>query len=293
MIDKLTEEIELAVKEFIDSLPAVQKKIYASLLKETRQLTLYADGTVKNNYENIRRIARIKKTLDDIIFNKTYLTKVSGFIDAFAAVEKIQNNYFAKLSSEFSPMKVLEEVKKQAIEDTVSALTETGIGANITAPIKEILKTNITAGGSYAELTEQLRNKILGNADVDGSLVKYSGQITTDSINQYSATYTKAITDDLGLTWFRYTGSLLRTSRPFCKELVKLSYVHVSQFPDLIHGHIGDVTVPLGKDGLPNGMNENTTAANFPILRGGYNCGHQLIPISTESVPKALRDQYE
>lgn len=289
MIDKLTSELDDAVRVFMDAIPGIEKEIYNSLLSELKGITTYADGSIKNNLENIKRIGRIKKTLEKIILNKKYLKNVSGFAESFTTVEKIQNLYFSKLNVDFTPTKVLAEIKKQAVNDTVELLTENGINTNIVDPIKQIIKTNITSGGSYAELTEQLRNKILGTKDVDGTLLKYSRQITTDSINQYSATYTQKITADLGLKWFRYTGSLLKTSRPFCKELVHKSYVFKDEFPDLIKGEVGDKKVPLGKDGLPNGMNENTTPENFPILRGGYNCGHQLIPISEVSVPQSMR----
>ena len=293
MIDSLAQEIDRATTEFMASMPDVEKKIYSKLLLELKNLSLYSDGSIKNNYENIRAINKIKKTLNEIILNKTYLTQVSGFIDAYTAVEKIQNSYFSKLTSEFSPMKVLEEVKRQAVNDVADMLTENGMNVNIVDPIKQIIKTNITSGGSYAELTEQLRDKILGTEELDGVMVKYAGQITTDSLAQFSATYTKLITDDLGLTWFRYTGSIIKTSRPFCIALVKKSYVHVNEFPELVRGIVDGKQTPLGKNGLPLGMNENTTVDNFPVLRGGYNCKHLFVPISTESVPKNLRDKFE
>jgi hypothetical protein len=36
-------------------------------------------------------------------------------------------------------------------------------------------------------------------------------------------------------------------------------------------------------------MYPNTDADNFIIYRGGYNCEHQLVPISEVGVPKKLR----
>ena len=287
MIDKLTQETDRAIKAFIDAIPAVQKKIYSKLLDELKQLTLYSDGSIKNNLENIKRISRIKKELENIVLDKKYLASVSEYLTAFETVEKIQNVYFSKLSSDFTPMKVLAEVKKQAITDTAEMLTKNGVDVNFLNPIKEIIKTNITSGGSYAELTEQLRKEILGTPDLDGKLMKYAQQVTTDAINQYSAQYMKIITDDLGLVWFRYVGSLIKTSRPFCVALVKKSYVHKDEFPEILKGNIDGKKVSLA------GLNANTTPDNFQILRGGWNCGHQLISISTESVPKKLQEKHK
>ena len=287
MIDKLTQETDRAIKAFIDAIPAVQKKIYSKLLDELKQLTLYSDGSIKNNLENIKRISRIKKELENIVLDKKYLASVSEYLTAFETVENIQNIYFSKLSSDFTPMKVLAEVKKQAITDTAEMLTRNGVDVNFLNPIKEIIKTNITSGGSYAELTEQLRKEILGTPDLDGKLMKYAQQVTTDAINQYSAQYMKIITDDLGLVWFRYVGSLIKTSRPFCVALVAKSYVHKDEFPEILKGNIDGKKISLA------GLNANTTPDNFQILRGGWNCGHQLISISTESVPKKLQEKHK
>lgn len=285
MIDQLTEEIDRSLLTFMDSLPANEKRIYKKLLLELRDLTTYSDGKIKNNLQNIKKIASIRKQLDDIILNKDYLTAVTSFAETYTSVEKIQNLYFSKLVSDYSPMAVLKEVKKQAVEQTVDQLTENGMARSLKDDVTEILKVNITSGGSYADLTEQLRDKIIGNEEVDGFMTRYAGTITTDAVNQYSATYTKLITDDLGLSWFRYVGTLIKTSRPFCVALVAKSYIHTSEIPEILRGNIDGKKVSL------SGLYENTTPQNFQVLRGGYRCGHQLIPISEESVPKSVRDK--
>ncbi len=289
MIDKLTQEMDAAIKAFIDSIPGIEKRIYDKLLTELKSLTLYSDGSIKNKLRNIKKIARIKKELSNIILDRQYIASVSEYLSAFDAVEKISNTYFSKLSSDFKPMKVLDEVKKQAINDTAEMLTETGVDVNFLNPIKEIIKTNITVGGSYAELTEQLRKDILGTKDIDGKLMKYAQQVTTDAINQYAATYTKIISEDLGLKWRRFVGSLIKTSRPQCIAMVSASYFHVDQYPTLIKGIVDGKQTPLGKNGLPLGFNINTSVSNYEVLRNGYNCGHQFVPISEESVPKNIR----
>lgn len=289
MIDQLTEEIDRSLLTFMDSLPANEKRIYKELLLELRDLTTYSDGKIKNNLQNIKKIASIRKQLDDIILNKDYLTAVTGFAETYTSVEKIQNLYFSKLVSDYSPMAVLKEVKKQAVEQTVDQLTENGMARALKDDVTEILKVNITSGGSYADLTEQLRDKIVGNEEVEGFMTRYAGQITTDAVNGFSATYTKLITDDLGLTWLRFVGSLIKTSRPQCKAMVAFSYFHIKQFPTLIKGIVDGKQTPLGKNGLPLGFNENTTVSNYQVLRNGYFCGHQFVPISEESVPKSIR----
>ena len=39
-------------------------------------------------------------------------------------------------------------------------------------------------------------------------------------------------------------------------------------------------------------MIPGTTAENFIVFRGGYNCRHRLIPIPEATVPKELREKF-
>lgn len=283
MIDDLVKDMEDAVEKLVSILP--EKEIYDSLQVELKELSLYTDGTIKNNLENIKRIGRIKKKLDDIILTDDYLKGVSEFITAYTTAEKTMNIYFSELNKEYSPKTVLAEVKKQAIDDTVEALTESGISANVTTPIQNIIDVNVKSGGSYTTLSNQLRDLILSTPEADGNLVKYTKTYATDSINTYSGTYMKLVTDDLGLKWFKYTGSLIKTSRPFCKALIHKKYIHVSEFSEILKGNIDGVKVSL------SGVKKNTTPDNFQQLRGGWRCAHQLIPVSSIVIPDEVKEK--
>ncbi len=107
------------------------------------------------------------------------------------------------------------------------------------------------------------------------------------------------LTDDLGLEWYKYDGSLKDTSRPFCDALIAakkscMPYIHKSQLEEIVSGNICGEQVPIyDKTGLPQGMIAGTNASNFRINRGGYNCNHQLYPVSAAVVPKELRDKFK
>jgi hypothetical protein len=65
-----------------------------------------------------------------------------------------------------------------------------------------------------------------------------------------------------------------------------------NEIPTLLRGEIDGHQCEINKKtGLPKGMNENTTADNFIVFRGGYNCGHQLIPVNEAVIPKELKDK--
>jgi hypothetical protein len=255
---------------------------------------LETDGdTLLNTIANLKKINQIKIRLEKLIVDPVYKKALKKFVQSYNDIAAVNNQYFASITSDFTPAKSLSILKNTAVHSTINNLTEAGIDVNVTGLIKRILWKNISAGGSYADLTDQLRSFMLGNDKVDGALMQYAKTYTTTAVNQFSAEYNKSIADDLGLEWYVYTGSLLTTSRPFCIHAVDKKYIHISEFPALLQGDFGELgKVRLNKKtDLPEGMMEGTNPENFPRRRGGWNCGHQLIPIATLIVPKNVQDK--
>ena len=283
-IQQLLNLLEGSVDKFVEGLPEVQRQTYTRLLALLKELDTQGD-TIQNSVRNIRLLGSIKQELDDLVLNDKYLNSVKEFVTAYGAVARLNDRYFSTVADRYSPPKMLAEVRKQAVNDAVAALTENGIGANYTDQLRDIVKTAITSGGSYSDLTERLRTTIVGTDEEAGKLIKYAKQVTTDGINQFNRTYQKAVTDDLGFKWFRYTGSNLRTTRPFCREMTKPEneYFHISQVPDIIKGRLNSGEVDT------QGLRKETNSTNFFIYAGGYNCGHSIIPVPEALVPEDVR----
>ncbi len=115
-------------------------------------------------------------------------------------------------------------------------------------------------------------------------------QIATDSLNQYSANYIKTVSDDLGLKWYKYQGGRKTSSRCFCLERVD-KYFHVSEVE-----HWGETPslwnsckTKLHKGG---GMIAGTNKTTIFTYRGGWQCNHQIMPVSEKIVPKKDLDRF-
>jgi len=274
--------LDSSVDTFFEALPASEKKLYSEILSLIKELKV-TKGNIAVSVTNIRLINKLRPLIENVLQRNKHLKDVGAFIKTYDTVTKAQNEYFSLIASKFKPPKLLKEVKKQAINETIDGLTERGLGNVVTDELTQILKQNIESGGSYAKFTEQLRESILGTPDEDGIMARNSRTFVTDTLNQYSATYSKTITDDLGLVWYQYVGSLITTSREFCIHLVGKRYVHESEITGIINGKIDGEKVSLA------GLIPDTTKDNFPILRGGYNCRHQMLAVSEATVPKKVR----
>lgn len=293
----IIKKIEKSIEKFNRKIPALQRDMFDEIQNELKRLDTQS-GKIKPTVANMRIITSIKNKLLKLILTEDYIKEVKDFAKSFNEVTKMQNQYWRGIESTFKPRPLLKEIRTQAISDTIKNLTESGIGATIQEQVGNILRTNITTGGSYAALTDQLRESLL-NTETDGALAKYAKQITTDSLNQYSAQYTQAVSNDLGLEWFAYQGSDITTTRPFCDAMTDFRYFHITEIPRLLKAeglyYMKDgvkTKVPIyDKTKLPHGMIPGTNAANFQINRGGYNCGHQIRPVSERLVPDDIKQK--
>lgn len=289
----LIKHINDSVESFQKTVPGVQRDMLNKIIADLNKLELKG-GNIAVSVKNVRLITAIKADLMNIILSPEYKDAVKEFAKAFAQVNSLQNDYFVEIENEFKPPALGKEMLKQSVQASVDNLTERGIDANVVAGVEEILRKAITTGGSIAELHEQLANNITNNGAGEGTLQRYTKQITTDALNQHSAQYTQIVASGLGLQWYRYTGSLIETSREFCIACRAKEWIHESEFPKVIAGDFPEFEKAGGKiykkTGLPEGMIPDTTPSNFQINRGGYGCFHQLRPVRESSVPQAVRD---
>lgn len=294
----ILKEIDRSINRFNKNIPSTQKAMYQELVSELRRLDINGD-TIKTTVANLKIIQSIKNKLTRLILTDDYLSDVKEFVKSFNTVAMLQNEYWKGVEDKFKPTPLLREIRIQAIGDTVQSLTEAGIGANIGGKIADILRTNITAGGSYKKLNAQLQESLNDTKSGDGLLTRYTKQITLDSIQQYNRQYTQQASAGLGFEWYAYQGSDIKTTRPFCDAMTDLRYFHVSEVPRLLraedlyyikNGEKVKVSI-YPRTGLPAGMIEGTNPDNFFIRAGGYNCGHQIRPVPERNVPLDYRDR--
>lgn len=291
----IIKELNKAIREFNKKIPATQREIFNELEKELRRLDLDGDK-VKATVKNLSVVNSIKNKITRLVLTDEYKADVKEFLKSFDTITKLQNEYWKSVESTFKPRPLLKAIRNQTIQDTAQSLTEQGIGANVSDGIVRILRTNITTGGSYADLGRELRNGLL-NTGTPGFLDRYTKQITTDTINQYSAQYNQIVSSDLGYEWYVYDNTDIKTTRCFCDAMTDQPYFHVSEIPRMLTGKglfckNGKQRVRIyDKTGLPDGMIPGTNAENFLIRRGGYNCRHQCRPMNERFIPLEVRER--
>lgn len=293
MVEKIIQLIEKKVDSFDASLSSVERELFAEIQLVLKSLELDDAGNIKSTTANLYRIQVIKSKIERIMQSPAYTTKVILFSNTINEITSMSKEYLKNLGN-FQPTKYMLEYRKVAIKQTRESLglaSKTTKNPEFTQRVVNramyIIRGEVTNGSSFMSVNEQLRDFMLSDKDGVGALRRYSKQVTTDALNQYTANYMMRGADELGLEWFEYLGELVRDSRPWCEHMRQKRWVHRSELPELPMMF----KVPANpKTGLPQGMIAGTNGDNILQRRGGWNCGHQFAPVMEESVPKKVRN---
>ena len=185
---------------------------------------------------------------------------------------------------EFNTTKnVLTELLEFSKQTAALNLLESGIDTNFVQPILEILNSNVITGANVDDVLDELALFIKGTPEIPGRLERYVGQISRDSLMQFSATYDNVLADELDFQFFRYVGTRIRDTRPFCTTFLG-EYFHSKEICELGDG-INPLTGNLLSPDLLQGRIKGTTCSNIFTNRGGWNCRHRFTAINTQFVP--------
>ena len=110
-------------------------------------------------------------------------------------------------------------------------------------------------------------NTIYGRDRLGNNFRRYATQLVQDSLMGFDGQFAKYRADELGLTSYKYTGTIIRDSRPFCRTHVNRVYTE-----ERIR-EIWSSQVWKGK-----------SQGDPFIVRGGYNCRHHWQPTNPDWV---------
>jgi hypothetical protein len=270
---KKIQELQLAIESRMDeALPKIFAKLSNQVIDLASNLSLDATDRAKT----LKEMIKLRKDIaDTIINNSLYQAQVAEVLKGFEMLADLSNDYMSIILDDFKPKTELYKAILQTnIETTKNALLGAGIRDNFSTAIQEVLKDNIAGVGTRAKLNDTLRKFIEGTPENAPFLNRYIKQTTNDSVMTFNAEYIQTISDDLGVEYYLYAGTLIEDSRSFCQARSGRYFTtdEVKAWANL-----------KGWQGRMAGTNSNTIF----IYRGGYNCRHQLWPVAKEQYEQA------
>lgn len=279
--DKLSAKVDTIIESFearfAKQVDKTQGAIFAELQVLLNRLELNADGTIKQNQANRKILAKADQALERAIKGSGYYSALDTTSSSIGSLTGVNGAYFKTLVDGFSPnAQYIKTLQKQTITQLEDMLANDGLEAVVKAPIRNILNQNINTGASYTDLLKQLRTFVTGDEKVDGKLLRYSKQITTDSLFNYSRGFQEAVSQNTGLEWTQYVGGAVKDSRNFCRSRMG--------------GYYKKEDVEKWAKQNWAGKREGTTSSTIFIYAGGYNCRHQIVYVSEAAVPHTNKD---
>lgn len=271
--EKLESLIVDASEVLASNVVSVQNYLYNQLVSVLKGLDLDSEGDIIQSAQNRKVIQQALSTIDAKIRTSGFQEAIEKYLGHISGVDKLNIAYFETLSDAFRPnAQFLASLQKETIAQVETLLFGSGFESQIKVPLSTMLNQNINTGAKFTDMLDQVKTFIKGLPDTDGRLLRYSKQISRDALFNYSRSFQTAITNDLGLEWFCYSGGLMDKSREFCIE-------HAG-------GYFPKAEIESWASQDWAGKRPDTTESTIFIYAGGWSCSHSIIPVDESTVPK-------
>ena len=259
----------------LQSAIAIRPKIKAILDKEYLP---FADRVVRKGFgEQAKRVERQFKTIGLIPPEFQELTKGD-----LALVQNLKQQYYTQfkdVSNNFTRI-LSDKVYQNTLVGTEFTVLEkelresiNGIYATSSDPAVNRLVDYVKNNRDNPALASRVDSavKILqtkyASTRVGENMKRYAGQILNDSLRDFDATLNFNKSKDAGLTYVKYYGDVIPTTRDICRRMVSGSLDKRANGLFTIE-EIQDIWSSRSWSGKKGG--------NPMIVRGGYNCRHQF-----------------
>ena len=248
--------------------PAIRNLVETTFLDE-------ADTIINEEYNKIAK--EVLDTFGEMPIPKKFKSLTEVDLTTLNALKTQSFSGFEDIAERF-----LKVINDEIYQSTIAGRPFEDMVTNIRSHINGVYKRSNVAeinelvdfinenkfdNAKRAEIEEAVRKLHTQYASdrAGNNLRRYASQIAHDSVMQFHGQFTVAKAKDAGLTHYRYTGTLVRDSRPFCRDMLNKT---------LTENEIRDIWNNQGWQG-------KSTGDPF-IVRGGYRCRHTWIPTNPE-----------
>ena len=248
--------------------PAIRNLVETTFLDE-------ADTIINEEYNKIAK--EVLDTFGEMPIPKKFKSLTEVDLTTLNALKTQSFSGFEDIAERF-----LKIINDEVYQSTIAGRPFEDMVSNIRSHINGVYKRSNAAeinelvdfinenkfdNAKKAEIEEAVRKLHTQYASdrAGNNLRRYASQIAHDSVMQFHGQFTVAKAKDAGLTHFTYTGTLVRDSRPFCRDMLNKT---------LTENEIRDIWNNQGWQG-------KSTGDPF-IVRGGYRCRHTWIPTNPD-----------
>lgn len=260
--------IVAANEKYAVTIRAIERDMYRRVLALLSSLAS-KDGYILQNSSNRKIIRQVENVYYDVIGSSAYVSALEKYTEIIPKIDSLNKKYFGSFDKFKDNKNYFKSLQNQVVSEMNTYILQDGVSATVRTPLLEIVNRNINTGGSFSGFLDEVRSFMIGTEN--GTLLRYARNQTRDILFNYSRAYQHAVTKDLGLEFYVWSGGLIDTSRDFCK-------VRAGKF-----FHHNEIESWASQSW--SGKHAGTTESSIFIYAGGYACGHTPIPVDISAVP--------
>lgn len=231
------------------------------------------DGNIKKSRKNLIIVSRIDSTFN-LFAAAGGAVLLGSLLNRFSQVIKNNLNYFGEIltkNERFNSVssKIVDLINKRLGITSAGAVVKDGyVSTLLTNTIvkneaRELLYKGVLSGNKVSNLRLSMQNFITGGKDKPGAIYKFYSKFAYDTFGQIDRMASVEFAEEYKLRWFVYAGTIIPTSRAFCRKHINGIY-NVVEAADWIY----QIPSPLGVSEL----------TYDPVIdMGGVNCRHSPI----------------
>ena len=272
----------------LQSAIAIRPQIKAIL---EREYLAWSDTVVREGFnKQAKRIEKAFKRIGNIPIEFQELTKGDLALiqnlkkQYFTQFKDVSNTFTRKLSDKVyqntligSDFTVLQKELRQTINGIYASSDDPEIQRLVTYIKRNQNSDNTTIQAKVDKSVQTLQSKFARDRAGE-NMKRYAGQILNDSLRDFDATLNFNKSNDAGLTYVKYYGDVIPTTRSICRNVI--NGVYNKRKGGLFT--IAEVNALWSRTSW-----KGKKSGNPLIVRGGYNCRHQWSYVNPDWYNKA------
>lgn len=269
----------------------VQKELLKAVEELLSKFDIDRDGYFVVSQANFDLANELDVLLREVLDRSEYAEAVTEFAKEFNTQIGVNNAYFVEAFKGFEKSEIGELIVRQAQKNAVEILINSTPNTEFIYPIKQQIENAIVTGSRFRETLDNLQDWIIGYTDTEGTfkegkLVAHSKQIAHDTFAVADRSYANAVAEEFNAQWFVYSGGVIKTTRPFCRERHNKYFCkkEIELWGAGTNTDTKEFKTP--QQGGWQGKMDGTDSRTIFVTAGGYNCMHSIMAISIFAVPK-------
>lgn len=234
-----------------------------------------SENKIFSSNQNTQALQATSLAMYNATITNTYLQRVESLKTPLPEIADIIEEYYTSNFGDLLPV-VKGKVRGMILETEKQITNMMGgeaVQLAIINPTLQALSRHISNRSTHNAMMKDMDIRVKDRYE------KFSGPRSEDILQRFARNMNDLMSINFRLSWVRYVGGLIETSRDFCEG------------KDGGYYHIEEVKRWPRQDGPWVGMLPGTNKYTIFTNAGGYNCRHNFEYVEASKVPQSVKDR--